>query len=234
MKIALIADLHGNMTATLALEKDLAYRKVDQIICLGDLVGKGPRSDLTFDWAMAHCDLILRGNWDEGIGKEAFPHDSFYHRQLGKARLNALCALPLEHTLHLARQSIRLIHGRPVMPTLLSLNDSEETWKPYLERHDMLIYADSHRQGMRTLNCGILCNTGSVGNSTGINRVQYMILEVGPHTPGIDCTMLALPYDVQAAAKEAMATENMPFRDAYIHEITTGEYVSRFGLTKVP
>ena len=35
MTIALVADLHGNMTAVQALERDLVKRKADAVWCLG-------------------------------------------------------------------------------------------------------------------------------------------------------------------------------------------------------
>ena len=75
MKIAMIADLHGNWPAVEALEKDLNRRAVDRIYCLGDLVGKGPSSDKTMDWALKNCQFILRGNWDDGVGRKLFPAD---------------------------------------------------------------------------------------------------------------------------------------------------------------
>ena len=53
-QIALVADLHGNLPAVQALEKDLEKRGIREIICLGDIVGKGPNSADTFDWAFAH------------------------------------------------------------------------------------------------------------------------------------------------------------------------------------
>lgn len=53
MRIALVADLHGNRPATLALERDLALDATRRVLCLGDIVGKGPSNDFTFDWAMA-------------------------------------------------------------------------------------------------------------------------------------------------------------------------------------
>ena len=123
MTIALVADLHGNMTAVQALERDLVKRKADAVWCLGDLVGKGPSSDRTFDWAVANCDLILRGNWDEGVGMKLFPNDAFYYDQLGKARLEKLCGFPLEHHARLSGRNIRLIHGRPIM------KDPSRSWK---------------------------------------------------------------------------------------------------------
>ena len=86
-RIALIADLHGNLPAVEALEQDLKTRSVDEIWCLGDIVGKGPSSPDTFDWAMAHCSLILRGNWDEGVASRTFSrNDQFYYSQLGEKR----------------------------------------------------------------------------------------------------------------------------------------------------
>ena len=46
MRYALIADLHGNRPATQALERDLNRTRPDKVFCLGDIVGKGPSSDL--------------------------------------------------------------------------------------------------------------------------------------------------------------------------------------------
>ena len=46
-KILFIADLHGNMPATLALEKEINRIQPDDIWFLGDVVGKGPESDKT-------------------------------------------------------------------------------------------------------------------------------------------------------------------------------------------
>ena len=68
-KILFLADLHGNMPATLALEKEIEKIKPDLIWFLGDAVGKGPDSDKTLDWVCAHCDKFIAGNWDLFIGE---------------------------------------------------------------------------------------------------------------------------------------------------------------------
>ena len=114
MQIALIADLHGNRPAVEALEKDLALMKPDKIYCLGDIVGKGPSNDFTYEWAMAHCDLILGGNWDFGVGYQQFPNDRYYWDQLGEKRLETLRNLPLEYEMTMSGQRLRLFHGRPL------------------------------------------------------------------------------------------------------------------------
>ena len=54
-KIILLADLHGNMPATLAMEKEINRIEPDEIWFLGDAVGKGPESDQTCDWVRIHC-----------------------------------------------------------------------------------------------------------------------------------------------------------------------------------
>ena len=46
-KIAVISDIHGNFQALSAVLEDIEKQRVDRIICLGDVVSKGPDSDLT-------------------------------------------------------------------------------------------------------------------------------------------------------------------------------------------
>ncbi len=226
MRIALVSDLHGNYTAVKALEEDLFKRAPDEIWCLGDLVGKGPSSDKTYDWAMQNCRVILGGNWDYGIGKREYPRDRFYHDQLGRDRLAALCALPVEKRLRLSGRNIRLIHGRPVMSRLLAIQDSRESLSALLEPdYNMLIYADCHRQGMRTIE-GQIVNIGSVGNALGVPMVQYALLEGQPGDPlaPLEVRLITLPYDNRAAAQEAREQPELPHMDAYISEILTGVY----------
>ncbi|HZC04167.1 MAG TPA: metallophosphoesterase [Ktedonobacterales bacterium] len=43
MRIALLADIHGNLAALDTTLADLAERHVDEIICLGDLAMSGPQ-----------------------------------------------------------------------------------------------------------------------------------------------------------------------------------------------
>lgn len=226
MKIALVADLHGNRPALSALSDYLQTLKPDEIWCLGDLVGKGPSSDLTFDWVVQHCQVILRGNWDEGIGRLLYERDAFYHKQLGPERLRKLASLPLEKHLVLSGRKIRLIHGRPVMGRLLNIQEPKESLLPLLEPdYNLLVYADCHRQGLRTLR-GQVANIGSVGNALGSPMVQFAVLEgvPGAERAPLEIRFLTLPYDNQAAAEDARNAPGMPNAEAYIKEVLTGDY----------
>lgn len=226
MRIALVSDLHGNLPAVEALEKDLQQQSPDEVFCLGDLVGKGPSSKETFDWAMKRCSVVLGGNWDYGVGNREFVRDHFYWKQLGEERLKTLSNLPREKHLVLSGRKIRLIHGRPVMQNLINIQDHKEMLLPFLEPDfDMMIYADTHRQGARTLT-GQIINIGSVGNALGLPLVQYAILEGEPgEKPGrLEVRLVTLPYDNQKAADDALAATDLPDANAYVQEVLTGIY----------
>ena len=231
MQIALFADLHGNWPATQALEKDLIRRKVDKLYCLGDIVGKGPSSDRTFDWALANSDLILGGNWDYGIGYQLFAPDGFYWAQLGEKRLEILRNLPMEKTLTLSGRHVRLLHGRPLMKELVIAQDDVAAIEPYFTdcngfRSDVVGYADAHRLALRTISPGIFFNTGSVGNGLGVTMCCYAILEGEPGKADapLDIRLITVPYDRQAAMADARAATSVPRVDTFIREVETGRY----------
>lgn len=231
MQIALIADLHGNRPAVEALQRDLDFIKPDKIFCLGDVVGKGPSNDFTFDWAMKTCDLILGGNWDLGVGYQEFPRDQYYWDQLGEERMKMLRQFPLEHEFTLSGRRIRLFHGRPVMENLITAHHDLSLILPFLEDgnggfYDVVIYADAHRQALRTLSPGIFANIGSVGNAIGIPKCCYAILcgEEEDASAPFEIRLRQLNYDRDQAVRDALAAPDVPRIDAYIREIQTGIY----------
>ena len=236
-RIALVADLHGNLPATAALDADLKRRNLTEIWCLGDIVGKGPNSAETFDWAMQHCSIILRGNWDEGIAKRHFSrNDQFYYDQLGEERMQKLGELPLEHHFTLSGKRIRLLHGRPVMKELQSTRDTSDNLRwLFVPDFDVVGYADVHRPGYRSLYFpGLLFNTGSVGNALGVPMVQYDILqgEDGGTSAPLDVTFVSVPYDNEQAIRDAENTPGFPGLECYIKEIRHGQYGRKLPSTK--
>lgn len=236
-RIALVADLHGNLPATMALDEDLKRRGLTDIWCLGDIVGKGPNSAETFDWAVQNCQIILRGNWDEGIAQKHFSrNDQFYFDQLGEARMQKLGELPFEHHFMLSGKRIRLLHGRPIMKELQSIRDTSDNLRWLFEPDfDVVGYADVHRPGYRSLYFpGLLFNTGSVGNALGIPMVQYAILqgEDGSTPAPFDITFVSIPYDNEQAIRDAENTPGFPNIESYIKEIRHGEYGRKRPSTK--
>lgn len=228
-QIAIVADMHGNWPATLALEKDLKRRGITEIYCLGDMVGKGPSSHKTMAWALEHCRVILRGNWEEGIGLKQYPKDEFYYNQLGEEYMAMLPSLPLEHTMNLSGRRIRMIHGRPHLSDAVGVHRDESYFQPLLQNHDVLIYADAHKIGMRLMTGNkMVINCGSVGNGLNLNMVQYLILtgdEEDENAP-LDVNLITLPYDREQAARDALEAEKQGLvkGDLFAKEVLTGVY----------
>ena len=235
-EIALVADLHGNWPATEAVERDIRGRGIQRIWCLGDVVGKGPSSDRTFDWAAANCEFILQGNWDEGIGRRMFPKDQFYYDQLGEKRMEALVTWPLEHECFISGRKTRLFHGRSIMPAPYYIHEPAELLASYfLPDYQVVGYADVHRQGLRLLGTsGILFNTGSVGNGFGVPMAQYAILRGEPDSreaSPLDVTMVTVPYDREQAIRDVREAgqRGMFNADLFEKEIVTGVYARANG-----
>lgn len=64
MKIAIISDIHGNLEALKATLKDIEERKVDKIICLGDIIAKGVHPKECLSLIKTKCEIVLQGNCD--------------------------------------------------------------------------------------------------------------------------------------------------------------------------
>lgn len=64
---ALISDIHGNLPALDAVLRDIASRHVDDIACLGDIVGYGPDPEACIDVVMARARWSLMGNHDDAL-----------------------------------------------------------------------------------------------------------------------------------------------------------------------
>jgi predicted phosphodiesterase len=64
MRVALISDIHGNLISLEAVLADIARKKVDQIVCLGDVSTLGPQpGEVLARLKTIEC-LCVMGNHD--------------------------------------------------------------------------------------------------------------------------------------------------------------------------
>ncbi|NLG16908.1 MAG: metallophosphoesterase family protein [Fibrobacter sp.] len=64
MRVAFISDIHANLEALEAVLKDIDGQRVDEVICLGDIVGYGANPNECVEIVSKRCPVTLLGNHD--------------------------------------------------------------------------------------------------------------------------------------------------------------------------
>ncbi|MEZ6048019.1 MAG: metallophosphoesterase family protein [Planctomycetaceae bacterium] len=62
---AIISDIHGNLEALQAVLEDIKSHSIEEIYCLGDIVGYGPNPRECVDLVMEKCSVVILGNHDQ-------------------------------------------------------------------------------------------------------------------------------------------------------------------------
>src|ERR1700756_5499323 len=98
MRIAVIADIHGNLLVLEAVLDDIERRGVDHTINLGDCVSGPLWPREVCDLLMARDDLTIRGNHDRWVSgpdpTRMGASDRYAHVQLNQDHRAWLAALP--------------------------------------------------------------------------------------------------------------------------------------------
>ncbi|MFC5066513.1 metallophosphoesterase family protein [Flaviflagellibacter deserti] len=245
MRLAVLADIHGNVLALEAVIADMAGRAVDRVINLGDCVSGPLWPCETLDLLRRHDWPTIRGNHDRWVGEAVSEpegkSDAHAWRaldQAGRAWLGALPAtLDLGHGVH-------AFHGRPGSDIEYLIEDIENG---RLARAPLacianrvgdidarvLLCGHSHQPSITTLEDGrLILNPGSVGcpayddedhvSETGSPMSRYAILDLPEQGPP-RVEMLAIPYDHESAAKEAAHNG----RPEWAHALMTGVMPTR-------
>ncbi len=242
-KIAIISDIHGNIPALNAVINDIRKKKIDNIICLGDLAGKGPNPAEAVDIIRRECKEVLMGNWDIMIsGENDYEMVKWARENMGEERLDYIKNLPFSLDFYMSGRFVRLFHASPQgvfhrvhrnspLDMILGMFDNtENTGKAFGEQSpDIVGYGDIHGAYISYFDNKIIFNVGSVGNPLDMTLASYVILEGeynGRDKKGFQVNFIRVPYDVELAIKLAKES-NMPEIDAYIQELRTGIYRGR-------
>ncbi|KAA5539313.1 metallophosphoesterase [Roseiconus nitratireducens] len=133
-RTAILSDIHGNLAALQAVMAHIETQKVDRLVCLGDVVGYGPKPCDCLDIVMDFSFCVL-GNHDssalfdpEGFNAAAEQAIFWTRSQLEKRddrqasdegpcvsrrRMDFLCGLPRT----VREDNVLFVHGSPRGPT---------------------------------------------------------------------------------------------------------------------
>jgi predicted phosphodiesterase len=120
MRIAVLADIHGNLRALEAVRQDLARRSPDLIVNLGDHVSGPLQAAATADLLMQQDWVHIRGNHDRQLLDRSPASmglsDQAAHAQLTPRHLEWLAGLPPTQSLpptQILTEGVLLCHGTP-------------------------------------------------------------------------------------------------------------------------
>lgn len=238
-KIAIISDIHGNIPALEAVLKDIKNRGITRILCLGDLVGKGPHPDRAVDICRRECETVLQGNWDllvaDGLGPPFLRLD--WHRErLGEDRIYYLKNLPGVIDFYMSGRKVRLFHtsnegvmervykGNPETAYEVMTANTNFTGNHFTP--DVVGFADIHHVFYYCRMGKVLFNTGSVGNAVDEPSAAYVIMEGNYEDKNrgyFSLQIVRLPYDVELAILQAKE-EGMPDIEPYADELRYARY----------
>ena len=84
-RIALFSDIHGNLVALDAVLGDIKSSGIEEVYCLGDLVGYGPDPAGVISRLRGLGIPTIRGNYDDGIGNRRGECGCYYVTEQAKA-----------------------------------------------------------------------------------------------------------------------------------------------------
>lgn len=197
VRIAVLADVHGNLPALEAVLADAEQHAVDELIVNGDLVNRGPQGSAVVARLTALGARLTLGNHDDLMRMlvdrdPALPeefHDAPFWRanrwcaaELERAgRLDALRALPMTTAVRPSgAPRVLVAHGTPRhYREGLGRRSSDATLSEILEMHptDVLVGSHTHQPMERRWGRTLVLNSGAVGSPfNGDGRAQYLWL----------------------------------------------------------
>ncbi|PFG43597.1 putative phosphodiesterase [Isoptericola jiangsuensis] len=238
-RIAVISDVHGNLTALEAVLADIRERGISRVLNLGDDAGKGPRGSAVVDRLREVCEVDVRGNWDDFLPqiRDDGPAEMVWWRdELRPDQRDWLAGKPLCHDLLLSGRRVRLFHASAAsVHTRVFFHHTPEEFAGMFATTeltgpgpapDVVGYGDVHDAYLETFRGRTLFNTGSVGNPLDEPTPSYAVLEGVPGSADpapFGITHVRVPYDVEAELAAARAV-GMPQYAPWEGELRTAVY----------
>ena len=249
-RIALLSDLHGNLTATRAVLADAKTRSVTDYAVLGDLLMPGPGTQELLDLLHDLHPLVwLTGNWEQllfAVNEDQIdpkrPNNVYFAiladyvmRRLRPGQLqelhdNPISAMRTINGLHIgfSHNERDFASGHDLYPD----RQQENFDRLFAPGQDIAVYGHIHQEMLRTSSKGqLIINPGAVGQPYSPwrpifrdQRASYAILQITPEGY-TDLEFHHVAYDVEAEIKLA-ADLDLPYLPLYRHLRRTGRTIT--------
>jgi putative phosphoesterase len=223
MRVAVITDIHANLSALETVLEVIDGEEVDQLYCGGDLVGYGPHPNEV-------CALIdergiptIYGNYDHAIAPDledcGCAYVNRHDREIGQQSVDWTLAhtnqhskdfmreLPFDLRFELESKRVRLVHGSPRKVNEYLFEDKPaRTFERIAAQADcdILVFGHTHKPWMREYGGVLFVNCGSVGKpKDGDPRAAFALLTV--HDGNVGVTIPRVKYPAAQVADEVRA-----------------------------
>jgi len=229
VRIALIADIHGNAVALRHALDELDRLEVERIVCLGDVAATGPQPHEAIAMLRERGIPTVMGNADAEIldppapGQADEPMRRFLEMSVwGHAQLTTddrafLDGFPKSIEIDLGGGTLLCVHGSPrSYDEIIRADTDAGALDEMLSGEDAPAIAGGHThiQMLRRHGSQILINPGAIGlcydpapphpDTRCVARAEFAVIETGDG--GFNCQFHRLPYDptpLLAAALES-------------------------------
>lgn len=209
MRILIISDIHANLPALTAVEREAGV--VDHVLFAGDAVNYGPQPREVVFWLRERRAVAVRGNHDHAVAFSANPRAAaakqaialvmrdWTRSQLDDDDRRWLGQLPLTLERKIAGFSFALCHATladPLFDYRLTPTSSDWLLSEIAAgiKADVLILGHTHLPMIRQRNASLVVNPGSVGQPLdGDARAAFALWEDG------HVTARRAEYDTEAA-----------------------------------
>ena len=218
MKYAIISDIHSNLEALQKAFEIIDKEKVDEIICLGDIVGYGANPNECIDLVRSRCSTIILGNHDAAVLHPSLFDDfnplalkalQWTSEQLTYESRALLSSLPMVGR----KENILFVHSSPSSPELwdyiVDIEDAASALQNFDER--LCFIGHTHISGIFSLQGSVksitreeqfLVNAGSVGQPRDRNpMLAFGIFDSSTW----DYRLMRSEYDIKLAAEKIFA-----------------------------
>jgi len=194
-RLAILADIHGNLPALEAVLQDLSQFSVDHVIVAGDAIDRGPFSVQVLERVTREGWAVIRGNAEfylldyntprapvEWKDTTLFPLHPRLHQQLNGRWLTSIAAWPDTLSLRFPDAlPIRVVHGSPrsVRELIYPISTDAEIEAMLSGIEETTVVAGhTHLAMERQVGRWHILNPGTVGQPVdGVSSASYMLLD---------------------------------------------------------
>jgi putative phosphoesterase len=219
MRVAILSDIHANITALDAVLDDLRQQNVERTYCLGDLVGYAAHPNEVIDRIRRDETPTVMGNYDDGVGFDRNECGCAY-RDPEEQRLGDLSLRWTQRTVTTDRKEFlrslqpeirfdadgrrfRLVHGSPRRMNEYLFEDRPLSSFQRLaatSEADVLVFGHTHKPYAKRVDRVLFINAGSIGKpKDGDPRACYVVLDTRGEV-AVEFRRIQYAIDVEAAA----------------------------------